>query len=85
MIFSTALTCALSSMVEQRTHNPLVAGSNPAGRTIFWGRSSVGRASRSQRGCRGFKSHRLHQMLQGRQFSLAAFLISRYNDLEVLV
>lgn len=28
--------CAVSSMAEQGTHNPLVAGSSPARRTIFF-------------------------------------------------
>lgn len=33
----------------------------------FWGSSSVGRASRSQRGGRGFESHLLHQFFAPEQ------------------
>ena len=33
----------------------------------FWGSSSAGRASRSQRGGRGFESHLLHQFFASEQ------------------
>ena len=59
-----------SSPVARWAHNPKVAGSNPAPATnlwnlgfrgsAYWGRSSVGRAPRLQRGGQGFESPRLH-------------------------
>ena len=53
---------AIAQLVEQRTFNPWVAGSNPVTPTIFFfllypcGGSSIGRASAFQADCCGFES-----------------------------